>query len=161
MQSRKELFFKRKDSLFKPVLLSVTKPRPCGRMWEDGMYCLVLLKEPGWRLFAVSRAATRGKLLTFLVYLHACPHALPHNPRNWSVQIYPWDFCSCSTYIHAYIHKYIHTYTHTHTNIHTYMHTHIYTQSLICSVCIKGTHNGEVASISPHISLLRLHEAHR
>jgi len=102
----KESLRTQKDSLFKPVLLAVTKPCLCGWMWEDGMDRLVLLKkEPDRRVFAVSRTATWGKRQSYQLHLISLsPHALPHISWNYSLRIYPWDFCWCTIYIPAIIH---------------------------------------------------------
>lgn len=134
LHSTDESLCRRKDSLFMPVLLAVTKPCLCGRMWEEGMDRLVLLKkEPDRRVFAVSRAATWGKRLTFQLHLkslspHAAPtiHTVKLQPTYLSIRCLLMSYVH--TYIYTYINKYIHIYLHTyiHTHIHTYIHTYIY-----------------------------------
>jgi hypothetical protein len=57
------------------------------------------------------------------------------------------------TYIYTYVNEYIHIYTHTHTHTHTHA-------AFYFTICIKGVHNGEVAPLCPHISFLRLRDAH-
>jgi len=150
-QTTEESLCTHKASLFKPVLLAVTKPCLCGRMWEDGMVRLVLLKkEPERRVFAVSRAAIRGKRLTFRLHLISLsPHALPHISWNYSI----WCFCWCSIYVPTFICTLIITYIHSYIQSHTHTAFHF-------SICIKGVRNGEVAPFCPHISFLRVRDAH-